>query len=921
MEVTLRSVDIQEKTGHSILVMEKVCLSKAEIYSLKYGNVFACVRSRDSATVEGVLLAAVMPQSREEMEKSNSFALMVFKPVAKATKETWRLTSLASLLSEQRKFDACVELIRKPFPILSPVLGKKRATHLRFHEDEEGKTVAVEAEDVESDSDCEILEVIDVESAFHLPRLNHSQEAAAKAFLASSPGEITLIQGPPGTGKTTLLTSVIGRYVVESQKMEHRKRTLLVCAPTNKAITVLCKRFLNSFIDDESAPCNAVLVGDEDNIFNDEKQQRQSTPSRLRRIFLYSFIHAVRDDYLYIQRTLMRNRSLHTSMLSKLQKIARRLNNRLARNTSDTAVIISSGKILELVGKISATRANSQELLEEVNLILCLIDQWDHSSVWREILRRADVIFCTLASSGSSFLRKSIVQVDDLIVDEAAASTEPEIYIPFLYNPSRVLAVGDPKQLPATVASVTAERLGLSKSLHERLMYNCDFPHIMLDTQYRMKPAIAQFPSNHFYSRKLKNGRNVTRASYTNGIMVINNLPYTMFQVSGVERQGRTGSFENMEEAHAVVEIISAFRSLASQKYGRDWCSSDRLRVITFYQAQVALVSRLLRQKGMGNVLVATVDSSQGCEADHVIVSFVRSEGHHGRSSVGFLADERRLNVGLTRAKYQLICVGNIERMCHLSDSKAEVVRRLALDAKQRKCIVPFDSGKVGILASSRKREHDGYKNVKPLKPPKRKAELGTHCHYGQGRHVDTEEENVSESNASSTTSSGGESVSSDSDSSSSIPSNAATDEVATATHFNAVPQRNGATLDQCTEQATSSDELLVDCKDDTSAAARQEMHDASTQYDGLMSTVAFERSLKPDPPAQRNADEAGAVLSLDTAHAQDALVVVESSPSGQSDVEEAIVQEKEGKPAPVRPDPPVSSHSQPSILYEDFWC
>ena len=50
-------------------------------------------------------------------------------------------------------------------------------------------------ENVESDSEVEVLEIIDVEATFHLPLLNQSQEAAAKAFLTSKPREITLIQG------------------------------------------------------------------------------------------------------------------------------------------------------------------------------------------------------------------------------------------------------------------------------------------------------------------------------------------------------------------------------------------------------------------------------------------------------------------------------------------------------------------------------------------------------------------------------------------------------------------------------------------------------------------------------------------------------------------------------------------------------
>ena len=199
LEVTLKSVDNQAKTGHAVVVFEKEKLSKADIYLLRYGNVFAgCNQSRAIATsIDNVVLGAVMPQSREEMEKSNSFAVMVFKPINTTIgkKEKWHLTTLTSLLSEQRKFDACMDLPNKRLPILFPVLGTKKATHLRFEEDDNGKTVSIRSEELEADSDCEILEVIDVESAFHLPLLNHSQEAAARAFLSSKTGEVTLVQG------------------------------------------------------------------------------------------------------------------------------------------------------------------------------------------------------------------------------------------------------------------------------------------------------------------------------------------------------------------------------------------------------------------------------------------------------------------------------------------------------------------------------------------------------------------------------------------------------------------------------------------------------------------------------------------------------------------------------------------------------
>jgi superfamily I DNA and/or RNA helicase len=90
------------------------------------------------------------------------------------------------------------------------------------------------------------------------------------------------------------------------------------------------------------------------------------------------------------------------------------------------------------------------------------------------------------------------------------------------------------------------------------------------------------------------------------------------------------------------------------------WNSADRVRVITFYSEQVAEIKRMLVKANLSGVTVATVDSSQGSEADLVIVSFVRSKGSTQKDSIGFLSDDRRLNVALTRARYQLVCVGNI---------------------------------------------------------------------------------------------------------------------------------------------------------------------------------------------------------------------------------------------------------------------
>lgn len=316
----------------------------------------------------------------------------------------------------------------------------------------------------------------------------------------------------------------------------------------------------------------------------------------------------------------------------------------------------------------------------------------------------ANVIFCTLASAGGAVLKKTS-HIDDLIVDEAAATTEPELCIPFHLRPKRLLAVGDPLQLPATVLSRRAMDLGLDKSLHERLMYDCDFEHVMLNVQYRMNSQISAFPSARFYNSKIDNGSNVAGPLYLNGARLLDRLPYSFLQVEGTEEQGFGGSFCNKSEAKKVVDVIVQLQQMAQDA---SWSSAERIRVITFYQAQVSLIKKYLHDRGFGNkIVVATVDSSQGSEADVVILSFVRSpkiisEHQHGRrpnsnprSSAGFLSDDRRMNVALTRAKYQLICVGNVHGFSRLAlnctnnenTTSTTTLCELALDAEQREVI------------------------------------------------------------------------------------------------------------------------------------------------------------------------------------------------------------------------------------------
>ena len=298
--------------------------------------------------------------------------------------------------------------------------------------------------------------------------------------------------------------------------------------------------------------------------------------------------------------------------------------------------------------------------------------------VVRDLLDSADVVFCTLVASGSMPIIR-MGNVSALIVDEASACTEPEILIALRKNPVKMLLVGDPKQLPAFVASPLAVECGLSRSLQDRLMFKHKFDYTLLNEQYRMRPEISKWPVKHFYNGNVADGHNVLQSTYQTKVSLLDGGPYSWIHVSAEEQKDKTLSTFNGGEAQAVIAILLEMKRKYRLK--NNWFSPDRIRVITFYQAQVNCIRNLLGKYDLQHVMVSTVDASQGCEADIVVVSFVRGSSGY----VGFLKENRRLNVALTRAKFQLVCVGNLGALCGLDDVGGHLtLRDMAVDANSR---------------------------------------------------------------------------------------------------------------------------------------------------------------------------------------------------------------------------------------------
>jgi superfamily I DNA and/or RNA helicase len=82
----------------------------------------------------------------------------------------------------------------------------------------------------------------------------------------------------------------------------------------------------------------------------------------------------------------------------------------------------------------------------------------------------------------------------------------------------------------------------------------------------------------------------------------------------------------------------------------------EDLAIIAAYSAQARRLRELLRVERAAGLEIGTVDGFQGREKEAVIVDLVRS---NDSGELGFLANTRRMNVALTRARRQLLVVAD----------------------------------------------------------------------------------------------------------------------------------------------------------------------------------------------------------------------------------------------------------------------
>ncbi|RVE70580.1 hypothetical protein OJAV_G00065900 [Oryzias javanicus] len=364
----------------------------------------------------------------------------------------------------------------------------------------------------------------------------------------------------------------------------------------------------------------------------------------------------------------------------------------LACAPSNSAADLLCGKILEHVDKHKVFRmyASSRDpklVPDHLKDVSNLVGEC-YEFPAKEKLMEYKIMVTTLLTAGR--LVSGAIPVDHfthVFVDEAGHAVETECLVPLagLLDPSfcQLVLAGDPKQLGPILRSPFALRYGMGESLLERLMKN--FPLYQknegvfnnrfvtkLLRNYRSHPAILKIPNELFYDGELQPcAEEYLRSSYCYWRHLPKmDFPVIFHGVAGLdERENTSPSFFNVAEIEVLMDYVQKLLE-AQGKKGEPKIVPKDIGIIAPYRKQVQKIRRALEKvsknfkfQDMNALKVGSVEEFQGQERKVILVSTVRSSSEYmefdKKFSLGFVKNEKRFNVAVTRAKALLIVVGN----------------------------------------------------------------------------------------------------------------------------------------------------------------------------------------------------------------------------------------------------------------------
>ncbi|MHA2249173.1 MAG: AAA domain-containing protein [Candidatus Kariarchaeaceae archaeon] len=551
-----------------------------------------------------------------------------------------------------------------------------------------------------------------------------SQAQAQAVDMALSTPDVSLIHGPPGTGKTTVIVEII-RHVISNGGR------VIMCAPTHVAVDNVLERTA------DIKGISAVRVGGRAYMDDELKKFRLNIKAKSFELALPSFTKASGLD--------SKLKDIQDSFVGRMESKGTKYLENLAISQAnlvcgttigiaryeptpdepidfDVLIIDEASKATVMEFLVPGVRARKWILVGDHRQLPPYVNEQEIRIYVQRYFEKQEVTSRDQRREGEESI------VDDMEDDDI----EEEITI---YDEKTNQLIASLRRYHEELHALSEGQIGLHwkrllelfeyskrpiQSIEEMINFalgSC-FHYFLkrvdrtrnarLIVQHRMPSILADFLDEAIYKGNLKTSDSA--ATHGLSLPAVPSLGLNEFKSPLVflsteklnnrtETPGKYKGYYNTSEAEVIAELIAKFSMIDVSRFGYSHESPLTIGVITYYAGQSREINKHLRtvdeiERDRGwrynvpgkpiKIRVSIVDRFQGQEQDIVILSLTRS---NKGGAIGFLKNLQRVNVSLSRAKQNLIVVGNANFFANTRIRPTPILKKLAKYCGRKKLI------------------------------------------------------------------------------------------------------------------------------------------------------------------------------------------------------------------------------------------